>query len=102
MAPVGVAAGRVRSPQRFLREFRDPGRQAEADEVEQGEGGEGLAVAVGAVFGDGELGGVTEELVDDVGGVSVGGDDDLDPEGGVLVRDVGVGSDALVDEVPGQ
>ena len=59
-------------------------------------------MAVGAVFGDGQFGGVAEEFVEDIGGVTVGGDDDLGAEGGVLIGDVGVGGDALVDEVAGQ
>ena len=46
-------------------------------------------MGVGGVFGDGEVGGVAEDLVKDVGGVSVRGDDDLGAVGGVLIGDVG-------------
>ena len=92
--------GRLGPPQLLVGQFGDPGRQAQADEVEQGEGGQGLAVAVGGVLDDGQLGGVAEDLVEGEGGVAFGGDDDLGPVGGVLVRDVGVAGDALVDEIP--
>lgn len=46
-------AGGVGPPELFLGELGDAGREAEADEVEQGEGGQGLAVAVGGVLDDG-------------------------------------------------
>jgi len=54
------------------------------------------------MFQDGQFGGVAEDLIEDVGGVAVGGDDDLRAVGGVLVGDVGVAGDALVEEVPRQ
>jgi hypothetical protein len=54
------------------------------------------------MLGDGQVGGVAEDLVEDVGRVSDGGGDDLGPVGGVLVGDVGVGGGSLVEEVAGQ
>ena len=59
-------------------------------------------MGVGGVLGDRQLGGVAEDAVEGVGGVSVGGDDDLGAVGGVLVGDVGVLGDAFVDEVARQ
>ncbi len=50
LGPLLVVAGGVGPPELFLGELGDAGREAEADEVEQGEGGQGLAVAVGGVL----------------------------------------------------
>ncbi len=96
VGPALVVAGGIRPPQALLGELGDAGRQAQSDQVEEGEGGEGLAVAVGGVLGDGQLGGVAEDLVEGEGGIAFGGDDDLGAVGGVLIGDVGVAGDALV------
>lgn len=42
--PGAVVAGGVGSPEPFLSELGDPGRQAQTDEIEEGEGGQGLYV----------------------------------------------------------
>jgi len=100
--PGAVVPGRVGSPEAFLGQLGDAGRQAQADQVEEGEGGQGLAVAVGGVLDDGQLGGVAEDLVEGEGGVSFGGDDDLGSVGGVLIGDMGVARHSLVQEIPRQ
>jgi len=74
--PPLVVGGRTGPPERFLGELGDAGRQSQANAVVEGEGGQGLAMAVGGVLGDRQLGGVAEDLVEDEGG-AVGGDDDL-------------------------
>ena len=84
------------TPQRLVGQFHDPGRQAQADEVEQGKGGQRLAVAVSCVLDDRQFAGVAEDLVEGEGGVALGGDDHLGAVGRVLVRDVGVAGDAFV------
>jgi hypothetical protein len=61
-----------------------------------------MAVGVGGVLDDRQLGGVAQDLIEHVKAVTIGRDDDLGPVGGVLVRDVGVGGDALVEEVARQ
>ena len=70
--PAAVVAGGVGPPQAFLGELGDPGRQPQPDQVEQGEGGQGLAMAVRGVLGDRQLGGVAEDLIKGEGGVAFG------------------------------
>lgn len=59
-------------------------------------------MGVDGVCSDVEVGGVADDYVENVGGVTVGAGNDLGAVGGVLVGHVGVGGAALVDEEPGQ
>ncbi len=54
--------------------------------------GQGLAVAVGGVLDDGQLGGVPQDLVKGEGGVAFGGDDDLGAVGGPVLGSVSPGA----------
>jgi hypothetical protein len=82
--------GGVGAPVPLLGELGDPWGEPLADEIDQGDGDQGLPVRVGRVLQQRQFGGVAEDLVQHVRGAAVGGDDDLGAEGGVLVGDVGV------------
>lgn len=54
------------------------------------------------MLGDGQVGGVAQDLVEGEGGFGDRGGDDLGAVGGVVVGDVGEGGGALVDACPVQ
>ena len=56
-------------------------------------------MGIGGVFEDRQFGCVTKYLVQNVGGVALGGDDDLGAVGGVLVGDVRVLGDSLIQKI---
>jgi hypothetical protein len=100
--PLLVVAGGAGPVELFLGELRDPRGEPLVDEVEHRERREGLAVAVGGVLEQWQLGRVPEDLIERERRVALGGDDDLRPERRVLVGDVGVARQALMHEIPGQ
>ena len=100
--PLLVVAGGAGPVELFLGELGDPRGEPLVDEVEHPERREGLAVAVGGVLEQRQLGRVAEDFIECERRVALGGDDDLRPERRVLVGDVGVARQALMHEIPGQ
>jgi len=93
---VGLGAGFRGYPvEGDLAQVPDPGRELQAEQVEQAEVDQGDPVGVGGVFGDRDVGGVAEDFVEHVVRLALGRDDDLRSVGGVLVGDVGVGREDL-------
>ena len=72
----GVVAGRAEPVQLEPGQVADVRRELQAEEVEEAEGGQRLAVGVGGVLGDGQLGGVAQDLVEHVHRLPGGGGDD--------------------------
>jgi len=80
----------------------DAGREPPAHQIEGGEQRQGLPAGVGGVLGDGQIGGVSQDLIQGEGAFGDGGGDDLGAVGAVLVGHVSERGRALVHEVPGQ
>ena len=59
-------------------------------------------MGISRMFGDRQVGGVAEDLIEEVVSFPICRDDDLRSVDGVLVGDVGVGGDSLADEVARQ
>ena len=57
--PTAVVVGRMRTPQPFVGEFRDPRREPPAHQIEEGKGRQGLPMGIGGVFEGRQFGCVT-------------------------------------------
>lgn len=88
--------------ERQLAQVPDPGRELQAEQVEQPEIDQGHSMRVGRVLGDRQVRGIAQDLVEHEVRFPFRGDDDLRAVGRVLIRHVRVRTEPFLREVPAE